>query len=114
MLRLGRASFDAIPLGAAGLSSLDFAALFGLGSFVFELAVRLAAPITVAMFDANVGVALLGRALPQLNLMTLQLPALVGVAFLLLGLGAGELSHWIAGALSQWPVRVGATMGIGG
>lgn len=114
LLRAGKDSFEAIPLGSAGLTSLDFRSLFGLGAFVFEIAVRLAAPITVAMFAANVGVALLGRSLPQLNLMTLQLPALVGVALLLIGLGAGDLARWMSGALSQWPARVAVAAGIGG
>ena len=58
------------------------------------------------MFCANVGVAFVARSMPQFNLITVQLPALVGVTFVLLGMLAGELTRWIADALEGWPERV--------
>ena len=59
-----------------------------MGGVLFEVAVRIAAPVTAAMLLANIAVGILGRTIPQLNLMALQLPAHVGVTLLLMGVGA--------------------------
>jgi len=114
LIRVLATSYVALPLGGAHLAPEGFLGLFGLGSVIFELGVRMAAPVMVAMFCANLSVGILGRAMPQLNLITLQLPAMVGVTFLLIGLGAGELSHWLAAALHGWPERVLSVLAVEG
>jgi flagellar biosynthetic protein FliR len=95
-------SFRLMPLAGSGIVVEGLLAGARLGSSVFELAVRLAAPVTIAMLVANCSVGLLGRSIPQLNLMTLQLPAHVGIMMLLVAVGARALVMEISGVLIPW------------
>jgi flagellar biosynthesis protein FliR len=54
------------------------------------------------MLVANCSVGLLGRSIPQLNLMTLQLPAHVAIMMLLLAVGARSLVSEISEVLLTW------------
>jgi flagellar biosynthetic protein FliR len=109
-------SFEVFPLGhtgAAAVSPASFASVAALGAVVFEVAVRLALPVTAVMFVSNVGVGILGRAIPQLNLMALQLPAHVGVTLLILGLAAGPLTETMAATVQTMTERA-ITAALGG
>jgi len=101
-----QASFLQLPLGGVELEAVRFLELFGLAAAIFEIGVRFAAPVMVAMFCANLSVGMLGRAMPQLNLITLQLPALVGVTLLIVGMVGSELTRGFAAQLGNWPIRV--------
>jgi flagellar biosynthetic protein FliR len=109
-------SFRQLPLGGVGgtLGPEVFGALASLGSLIFEVALRLAAPITAVMLLSNVAVGMLGRAIPQLNLIALHLPAHVGVTLLILGLGTGPLSQAMLDTLSHFTERaIAAALGSG-
>lgn len=92
-------SFEALPLGGGIPASEGFANLARLGAVVFEVGVRLAAPFTAVMLVSNVAVGMLGRAIPQLNLISLQLPAQIGLTLLILGLAAGAFVDEVAATL---------------
>lgn len=94
-------SFNALPVGVAW-STLPgiFEGVVALGAVIFRVAVSLAAPVVVAMLASNVAVGILGRTIPQLNLIALQLPAHIALTLLLLGLGAGPLTEQMSGYLS--------------
>ncbi len=94
-------SFREIPPGEIGLPARGFAEIAHAGTLVFELAVRIAAPFTVAMLASNVAVGVLGRAIPQLNLISLQLPAQIGLTLLLVFLTAGLLVEAFAASFSE-------------
>lgn len=101
ILRGLAASFERLPLGEALLTADHYAAIAALGASVFELTARLAAPISVVMLVSNVGVGILGRAIPQLNLMALQLPAFIAIILIVLGLASAPLTEAIAAALNE-------------
>ena len=103
LLRAVAESYARVPVGAGGPSESAFLAVAGLGASIFELAVRLAAPFTIAMFVSNVAVGILGRVIPQLNLMMLQLPAHVALTLALLALGAGVIVRASSDELLRWP-----------
>lgn len=105
LLRAAALSYERLPIGGGAPEAAAFLAVVGLGASIFEIAFRLAAPITVAMFVSNVGVGILGRAIPQLNLMMLQLPAHVAITLVLLMLGAGALLRAAADQLLLWTER---------
>jgi len=114
MLRAIALSFQEFPIGAGFPSAVHLGQVAAMGSIIFEVAVRLAAPVTAAMLISNVAVGMLGRAIPQLNLMALQLPAHVGVTLLLLGLGAAPLTQAMADTLrSVTQQAVSAVLGGG-
>ncbi len=96
LLRAAWMSFEKLPPGGDQSLVPGFIGLAQLGQGVFELGVRLAAPFTAVMLVTNLAVGMLGRAIPQLNLMALQLPAQVGITLLLLALGAAPFAETIA------------------
>jgi flagellar biosynthetic protein FliR len=105
-------SFEALPVGGAGLGAEPFVQIALLGSRIFEIALRLAAPVTVAMMVSNAALGILARAIPQLNLMMLQLPAHVALGLVLLGLGSGSFVRAAARELEGWSQQVfGAMVG---
>ena len=85
-----------------------------MGGVIFLVAVHLASPVNAAMVISNYAVGILGLAIPQLNLMALQLPAHVGVTLLILGLGTGPLSQAMLDTLSHFTERaIAAALGSG-
>ena len=93
-------SFERLPIGGAMMPTEAFSMISGLGATLYDVAARLAAPLTVVMLVTNVGVGILGRSIPQLNLMALQLPAHIAITLLILGLIANPLGEAIAGILT--------------
>lgn len=105
-------SYRVIPLGGGPPPPSAFEAVVGLGSEIFGLAVRLAAPVTVAMIASNVALGVLGRVAPQLNLLTLQLPGQVAATLALLCFGAATLVETAGDAVVGMTGRaVGAVLG---
>jgi flagellar biosynthetic protein FliR len=90
LLRAAAHSFEIWPVGTAP-DPASFEQLAALGSGIFGIALRLSAPIAVAMMLAHLAVGILGRLVPQLNLMMLQLPATIALALGLVVLGASSL-----------------------
>lgn len=104
MLRALVLSYERIPLGV-GLPIATFAGVASFGAIVFETGARLAAPLTVILLTSNVVVGILGRTIPQLNLISLQLPAQVGLTLLVIAVSASvfvdSLAATIAAGLDQ-------------
>jgi len=100
LLEAAARSFETLPAGGAGLAAL-FAQAAGLGGFLFETALRLAAPFTAALLLSNLVVGALGRLIPQLNLMSVQLPAQIAISFALLAVAAAPLVDVLAGLLGR-------------
>lgn len=112
LLRAAWLSFEHLPPGGSENLVPGFAGMAGLGRGIFDLAVRLAAPFTAVMLVMNLGVGILGRAIPQLNLMSIQLPAQVGITLLLIALGAGPLVESMAEAMKlQAPIGLETLLG---
>ena len=79
------ATFAQWPVGAAlSVQAIAIGLVEG-ATLLFALAARVAAPLIVTMWIVNIGVGILGRFVPQLNLMMLQLPANILITLVLLG-----------------------------
>ncbi len=112
LLRAAAASFDVLPPGGGGPALDSMLAISQLGSEVFSIGAALAAPVTAAMLLANLALGVLGRALPEMNLMMVQIPAHVLFGFGLLLAGASPLGRAIAAALVAYSDRaIAAVLG---
>ncbi len=100
------ASFEAYPIGRAGPDPGLLLELASLASVIWQVAFQLAAPLTVAIFVQNVATGVLGRAMPQLNLLIVNLPLHVGMLLLLIGIGANDYMHALREVIEIWPDRV--------
>ena len=59
---------------------------------MFVLAVKIAAPVIAALFMVELTLALMGRAAPQMNLLTLGFPVKIAVGFYFMGIMFTTLS----------------------
>jgi flagellar biosynthetic protein FliR len=78
-------SFRAIPPGGAIDLDAGGRAVGALAGTLFSVAVHAAAPIMVALLLTNVGLAILSRAVPQLNAMAVAFPITIGLGLLMVG-----------------------------
>ncbi|MFT5695368.1 MAG: flagellar biosynthetic protein FliR [Myxococcota bacterium] len=110
LIHLVALSFNEMPIGTAEVDTGAYLAFAQSASVMFEIAVRLSAPITVAIFIQNIATGVLSKSLQQLNLMVVQLPAHIGLLLLILGMGAGDFVHAIKDVLETSPGRVMAVV----
>ena len=67
-------------MGAAGLGEF-----LGLGTGIFEIAIRIAAPVLGGLLIIDAAMGLLARAIKELNVFIMGFAVKIGVGFLLIG-----------------------------
>lgn len=75
-------SYATVPLGSFEFNTTLTAHLIKIAGMVFVVALKLAAPVMVAMFLINVALSILSRVMPQMNLFAVVFPLKVGVGLL--------------------------------
>jgi flagellar biosynthetic protein FliR len=86
LLRALADSFRIIPPGGMTPRPVLTGDLLELSGGMFSLAVRIAAPAIVALFTAELALAIMGRAAPQMNLLTMGFPIKIAVGFFFMGI----------------------------
>jgi flagellar biosynthetic protein FliR len=83
-------SFTAVPPGGAAMSGPAVGLLMSLGSTMFRLALGFAMPVIVIVFAINMSLAMVARAVPQINIFMESFPLriIAGLAVVMFGLGA--------------------------
>jgi flagellar biosynthesis protein FliR len=83
-----RDSFDSLPLLSLGVNAPLFDTLIGFFQAATLLAIRLAAPMLVTMLVVDLALGLIGKMMPQLNVMAmgLSLRSALGLVVVILGL----------------------------
>jgi flagellar biosynthetic protein FliR len=110
MIRGIRSSFDSLPLLSLGVDRPLFDTLVGLFQSCTTLAMRLAAPVLVTMLVVDLALGCIGKAMPQMNIMTvgLSVKSMIGVAVILVGISltvavlGGSLVDAMHFAQVQW------------
>jgi flagellar biosynthesis protein FliR len=110
MIRGVRMSFDSLPLLSLGVDLDLLETLFGLLQSCTTLAVQLAAPMLVTMLVVDLALGCIGKAMPQMNIMTagLSLRSLLGIAVIVVGLSltvaviGGELNNAMEFVQVRW------------
>jgi flagellar biosynthetic protein FliR len=101
MLEALATSLRAIPVGSALDLPSGLSALLSLGSSLFVVGLRFAAPVVATVMIGNVALAVLSRAAPQLNILSVAFPLQIGLGLFALGIAV----PFIAGALADWPTH---------
>ena len=86
LLRALSGSFALIPPGGIAISGALTADILLLSGGMFILAVKIAAPVIAALLMVELTLALMGRAAPQMNLLTLGFPIKIAVGFFFMGI----------------------------
>ena len=84
-------TFDLLPLGEAPDLTGGPYMLVKAFSMFFLTAVQIALPMIVVLFIADLGLALLTKAAPQMNALNVMFPAKIGLVLLLLGMSFAAL-----------------------
>jgi len=94
-------SYAHIPLGGAVWRSVLADGMVGALGMVFEMALRLAAPALGALFLTDLGLGLLSRAVPQMNVFIVGIPGKIMVGILVLALAAPSVVGALASLLGD-------------
>lgn len=79
-------SFTLIPAGALVATPAAAGDLINLAGDMFVIAVKIAAPVLVALFLVELALAIMARAAPQMNLLMIGFPLKIAVGFFFLGM----------------------------
>lgn len=77
-------SYQVIPVGYLSLNLASFAEVAHIVQTILLLTLKMAAPVVVAMLVTNVGMAILGRAVPQINVLVTSVPVQVLLGLIVL------------------------------
>lgn len=80
------ATFKTIPPGGFLLTPGLAGKVLEASGNMFVMAIKVAAPVMVALFLVDLGLALISRAAPQMNVLFIGFPLKIGVGFLFLGM----------------------------
>jgi flagellar biosynthetic protein FliR len=109
MIMAVRMSFDALPLLSLGVDRSLFEATVGLMQSCTVLAMQLAAPMLVTMLVVDLALGCIGKAMPQINVMTagLTVRSLLGLVVLIAGLAiaVNVIDAELNGAMNQVALR---------
>lgn len=95
MIKGFAASFSILPPGALYLGENILWAVLNLSAQIFVLALKIAAPVMVALFMVEVALGMVARTSPQIHIMEFGFPIKIGVGFFFLGLLLVVMSNQI-------------------
>jgi flagellar biosynthetic protein FliR len=106
MLKAVAMSFVTMPLGAPVALDQGFLALVKAASTIFATGLQFASPVIAAILLSNVALAILGRAAPQLQIMSIAFPLQIGIGLLTFAGSLGLIAH----GLGAWTTAYGTTV----
>ena len=93
-------SYTPVPIGAWHMTGGLMQYLITLTGQIFVLAVKLAAPVMVALLATSVALGIMARAFPQMNVFMVSMPLNIGIGFLVLGMSLTIFLHTLQGAFN--------------
>ena len=106
MLNAVAQSFVAMPLGVPLDLGAGFHAVVVAARAVFSTGLQFAAPVIAAVLLMNIALAVLGRAAPQLQIMSVAFPLQIGLGLLTFASSLGLVVH----AMSDWTPTFSTTL----
>ncbi len=94
-------SFEAVPPGGFGLQGSVVTGLIKASNQMFVLALKLAAPIMVALFLSNLCLGIVARTVPQVNILMVGFPVNIGLGMILLGLTFTGLAPFLVSIVKK-------------
>lgn len=98
-------SLQVVPPGSAMAFGPGMQNILAMAASTFSTAVRVAAPLMVAMMLANAVLAMLNRAVPQINTLMVAFPVTIGLGFIVFSAALPYLisvfSEWVFGLPSE-------------
>jgi flagellar biosynthetic protein FliR len=89
-------SYHTVPVALAGFPAASAGSLVSASATVFTVAVRVAMPALSALLMAEVGLALLAKTMPQMNVFVVGFPVKIALGLGIMGLSVPYFSHILA------------------
>ncbi len=90
-------SLRAVPLGSAPALANGINEMLKMGATMFALGVRFAAPVIAVILIVNVSLAVLGRAAPQLNVLSVAFPMQIAAGLFALAAALPAMAYFFGG-----------------
>jgi len=103
-------SYDAIPAFGATLPSSLGDDIVYLSQHLFTLGLKLAAPVLITILLLNVLLAILGRAVSQINVFVLSFPVTIAGGLTVMALSMPFTVAWLAGEIERLQLTIDALM----
>jgi len=99
-------SFDQAPPGGITFDPALPDAVVRISAHMFLVGLKIAAPVMIALFLSNLGLGIVARTVPQVNILMIGFPVNIGIGLVLLGLMLNNLAPFI----SDFTREIGASM----
>ncbi|MFN0118801.1 MAG: flagellar biosynthetic protein FliR [Elusimicrobiota bacterium] len=86
-------SYEVIPLGQALFSPALVFKLVGSGGLIFDLALKVGAPVIVTLWMSSICLAILNRMIPQMNIFMIDFPVRISIGLMSLSLSLPFISN---------------------
>lgn len=106
MLQALAQSFHALPLGSFPDLRAGMGTFVPLAKVIFSAGLQFAGPVIAAIFVTNLALAILGRAAPQLQLISVAFPLQIGVGMITF---AGSMAL-VVHVMNDWTTGFGASL----
>ena len=100
-------SYTALPLLGFHLTGGLVQSLVEMSRDLFVIAVKISSPIVIALVFANIGLGLIARTVPQINILVVGFPLQIAIGLIGLGLTVPLFMHLAAGLFSNLPGQIG-------
>lgn len=94
-------SYQLVPMGSWHISGGLIKFLTEVTSGMFVIAVKLAAPVAVALLATSVALGIVARAFPAMNVFIVSMPLNIGIGFLILGISLPVFLRVLQGAFGD-------------
>jgi flagellar biosynthetic protein FliR len=74
-------SFHIVPVADIGLKTAAFAGIAPMIQDVFLMGLKMSAPVLIAVFLTNIAMGIVGRAVPQINVLVTGMPVTIMISF---------------------------------
>jgi flagellar biosynthetic protein FliR len=99
-------SYRSIPPLGFSFSGPLMEMLFNYTRELFVIAVKISAPIMAVMIFVNVGLGIIARTVPQINVFIVGFPLQIAVGFFFLGLSIPLFINWLGTVFHQLPADI--------
>ncbi len=94
-------SFETFPVAMTGISQNGLSEVIGWASRMFNAGLLMALPVVAALLLVNLGMGVIGRAAPQLNIFAVGFPMSILIGFMLLWITLPDVMGNFAGLLDE-------------
>jgi flagellar biosynthesis protein FliR len=115
LVRAIEESFLAVPPGGVALSQAGIFEVARSAGSIFSLGFQIALPVVVTLFLVSLSMGILGRTVPQLNILVVGFPIKIMVGIIMVTACVPLFANWVLDALADLPQNLaGVGSAVGG